>query len=181
VLAQRRPQQLIVNVDVFGDPSAGQRAFNPKLADIDDFGGPAHEGVAMPPDAEWGLLQSQALLDVFEKDCGRPAATLAEVRYWASAQNSKHLQFRVKRRLLELLFGVNPNVQQQTEPRFAPPPRGWRVLRRKPKRRLPAIASVIAAMSGHFSGEIMYLGVAPRGAPGNSVVGQRASSKSRPR
>jgi hypothetical protein len=101
----------------------------------------------MPNDPEWGLLQSQALLDVFKKDCGRPAATMAEVRYWASAQNSKHLEFRVKRRLLELLFGANPDVQQQTGPRFAPPPRGWRVLRRKPKRSLPAIASVIAGAS----------------------------------
>jgi hypothetical protein len=98
--------------------------------------------------AEWRLLQSQALLDVFEKDCGRPAATMAEVRYWASAQNSEHLEFRVKRRLLELLFGANRDVQQQIGPRFAPPPRGWRVLRRKLKRSPPAIASVIAAVSG---------------------------------
>ena len=86
----------------------------------------------MLDDAEWRLKQSQALLDVFEKDCGRPAATMAEVRYWAGAQNREHLQFRVKRRLLELHFGANPDVQQQTRPRFAPPPCGWRVLRRKP-------------------------------------------------
>lgn len=94
------------------------------------------EGVAMPNDAECRLLQSQALLDVFEKDCGRAAATMAEVRHWTTAQNKKHLQFKVKRRLLELLFNANPDAQQHTEPRFAPPPRGWRVLRRKGKRRL---------------------------------------------
>jgi hypothetical protein len=88
----------------------------------------------MPNDARWGLLEYQALLDVFEKDCGRPAATMAEVRYWASAQNRGHLEFRVKRRLLELLFGADIDVQQRTGCRFAPPPRGWRVLRRKPKR-----------------------------------------------
>jgi hypothetical protein len=58
----------------------------------------------MPNDAKSGLLEYQALLDVFEKDCGRPAATMAEVRYWASAQNRGHLEFRVKRRLLELLL-----------------------------------------------------------------------------
>jgi hypothetical protein len=86
-------------------------------------------------DTEWRLLQSQALIDMFEKDCGRPAATMAEVRYWAGAQNRGHLEFRVKRRLLELLYGIHRDVQQQTGPRFAPPPRGWRVLRRKPKRR----------------------------------------------
>ena len=33
----------------------------------------------MPSDVNWGLLEYQALLDVFEKDCGRPAATLAEI------------------------------------------------------------------------------------------------------
>jgi hypothetical protein len=88
----------------------------------------------MPSDAKWGLLEYQALLDVFEKDCGRPAATMAEVRYWAGAQNREHLEYRVKRRLLELLFGANIDVQPRTGARFAPPPRGWRVLRRKPKR-----------------------------------------------
>jgi hypothetical protein len=96
----------------------------------------------MPSDAKWGLLEYQALLDVFEKDCGRPAATMADVRYWAGAQNRQHLEYRVKRRLLELLFGANIDVQPRTGARFAPPPRGWRVLRRKPKRNPSVITSV---------------------------------------
>ena len=29
-------------------------------------------------DAEWRLQQARALLDLFEHDCGRPAATLDE-------------------------------------------------------------------------------------------------------
>ena len=67
--------------------------FNQKLADADDFEfahervRPRCEGVAMPNDARWGLLEYQALFDLFEKDCGRPATTMTEVRYWAGAQN----------------------------------------------------------------------------------------------
>lgn|SRR5262245_13928009 len=102
----------------------------------------------MPKDAEWGSVECRALLDVFEKDCGRPAATMADLRFWAAAQNREHLEFRVKRRLLELLFGANRQVQQQTDRRFAPPPRGWRVLRRRPQRNLPTIVSVIGGLSG---------------------------------
>ena len=86
----------------------------------------------MQNDAELHLNQAQALLDVFEKDCGRPAATMAEVRYWACAQQAKHLQFRVKRRLLELLF-ANPQAQQHVAAPFPKPPPGWRGLRRTPK------------------------------------------------
>jgi hypothetical protein len=83
-------------------------------------------------DMEWRLKQAQAVLDLFEKDCGRRAATMAEVRHWAGAQNRQHLQFRVKRRLLELLFG-NPDVEQRAVTGFLPPPRGWRGLRRNPQ------------------------------------------------
>lgn len=101
----------------------------------------------MPNDAKSELLEYRALLDVFEKDCGRPAATMAEVRFWAGAQNRGHLEFRVKRRLLELLFGAHLEGQQRIRSRFAPPPRGWRVLRRKPKHTPSAITSVIASMS----------------------------------
>jgi hypothetical protein len=99
----------------------------------------------MPNDAKSELLEYRALLDVFEKDCGRPAATMAEVRFWAGAQNRGHLEFRVKRRLLELLFGAHLEGQQRIRSRFAPPPRGWRVLRRKPKHTPSAITSVIAS------------------------------------
>ena len=83
----------------------------------------------MRSDAKLRLSQAQALLDVFEHDHGRPAATLAEVRSWASAQQRKALQFRVKRRLLQLLF-ADPGVQQPVAARFSKPPRGWRSLRR---------------------------------------------------
>src|SRR5262245_20651367 len=102
----------------------------------------------MPDDANRSPLEFQALLDVFEKDCGRPAGTIAEVRFWASAQNREHLEFRVKRRLLELLFGPSPDVQQRTGSRFRPPPRGWRVLRRRSKYGSYAIGSVIISVSG---------------------------------
>jgi len=52
-------------------------------------------------DAEKWLLkeQARAMLDLFEEDCGRTPATLAEVREWARAQNDEHLKFRVNRRL----------------------------------------------------------------------------------
>ena len=69
-------------------------------------------------DMEWRLKQAQAVLDLFEKDCGRRAATMAEVRHWAGAQNRQHLQFRVKRRLLELLFLVNPTCSNALSPVF---------------------------------------------------------------
>jgi hypothetical protein len=36
---------------------------------------------------EWPLKQAQAALDVFKKDCGGPAAGMAEVRCWARTQN----------------------------------------------------------------------------------------------
>ena len=48
------------------------------------------------PDAQkWRLKQAQAMLDLFEEDHGRAAATLEELKKWASAQNEEHLQFRV--------------------------------------------------------------------------------------
>jgi hypothetical protein len=50
-------------------------------------------------DAEWRLQQARALLDLFEQDCGRPAATLDEIRDWAYAQSHPHLVFRVTRHL----------------------------------------------------------------------------------
>jgi hypothetical protein len=50
-------------------------------------------------DAEWRLQQARALLDLFEHDCGRPAATLDEVREWACAQEQVHLRFRLTQHL----------------------------------------------------------------------------------
>jgi hypothetical protein len=52
-------------------------------------------------DAEKWLLrqQAQAMLDLFEEDCGRMPATLEEVREWARGQNGNYLLFRVNRRL----------------------------------------------------------------------------------
>jgi hypothetical protein len=46
------------------------------------------------------LKQAQAMLDLFEADCGRAAATLEELKEWACAQNEEHLQFRVDQFLL---------------------------------------------------------------------------------
>jgi hypothetical protein len=86
----------------------------------------------MRNDAELQVNQAQALLDVFEKDRGRPAATMAEVRCWAGTQQPEQLQFKVKRRLLELLF-ANPKTQRHAAAPFPKPPRGWRGLRRAPK------------------------------------------------
>jgi hypothetical protein len=85
----------------------------------------------MPDDADWRLNQAQALLDVFEQDCGRPARDMAEIRNWVSAQDREQVQLRVKHRLLELL-SRSPTVHTP----FRPPPASWRVLRRNPKRHL---------------------------------------------
>ena len=46
-------------------------------------------------DGKWRLQQALVLLDLFQKDCGRPAATTDEVREWACAQCQEHLVFRV--------------------------------------------------------------------------------------
>jgi hypothetical protein len=66
----------------------------------------------MIKDANLRLNQAQAVLDLFEKDCGRPAATMHELHHWATAQNRAHLEWRVKRRLIELLNG-DPNMPQR--------------------------------------------------------------------
>jgi hypothetical protein len=50
-------------------------------------------------EAEWRLQQARVLLDLFEQDCGRPAATLDEIRNWACAQSQPHLVFRVTHQL----------------------------------------------------------------------------------
>ena len=58
-----------------------------------------NEEIAVDRDAEWRLQQARALLDLFEKDCGRPAVTMDEVRGWAQAQDQQHLVFRVTHHL----------------------------------------------------------------------------------
>jgi hypothetical protein len=63
-------------------------------------------------ETKFRLTQAQAVLDLFEKDCGRPAATMNEIHHWAIAQNRAHLEWRVKRRLIELLYG-DPNGPQR--------------------------------------------------------------------
>jgi hypothetical protein len=52
-------------------------------------------------DAETWLLreQAQAMLNLFEEDCGRKPATLEEVRAWAVTQNDASLRSRVNTRL----------------------------------------------------------------------------------
>ena len=44
---------------------------------------------AIGVDANWQHARAQACLDLFEKDCGRRAATPSEVCAWASAQKSR--------------------------------------------------------------------------------------------
>ena len=53
-------------------------------------------------DAEWRMLQARALLDLFENDCGRPAAAMSEIREWANAQDQDHLLFRMTIRVHRL-------------------------------------------------------------------------------
>jgi hypothetical protein len=45
------------------------------------------------------LKQAQAMLDLFEADCGRAAVTLDEIKEWASTQEDHELRFRVERLL----------------------------------------------------------------------------------
>ena len=41
------------------------------------------------------LKQAQAMLDLFETDCGRAAVALDDIKEWAYAQDDGQLQFRV--------------------------------------------------------------------------------------
>jgi len=41
--------------------------------------------------------QAQAMLDLFEADCGRAAVTLEEIKEWACAQQDDELRLRVER------------------------------------------------------------------------------------
>jgi hypothetical protein len=54
-----------------------------------------NEQIVVDRNAQWRLQQARALLELFEKDCGRPATTTEEVRAWACAQIQEHLVFRV--------------------------------------------------------------------------------------
>ena len=45
--------------------------------------------------------QAQALLTLFEADCGRAAVTLEEIKEWVTAKGDDHLQFKVN----ELISG----------------------------------------------------------------------------
>jgi hypothetical protein len=45
------------------------------------------------------LQRARALLEMFEEDCGRRAATVEEPREWMGAQYTDQLQFRMTRRL----------------------------------------------------------------------------------
>jgi hypothetical protein len=42
------------------------------------------------------VKQAQALLTLFETDCGRAAVTLEEVKEWIWAQGDEHLQIRMQ-------------------------------------------------------------------------------------
>ncbi len=45
------------------------------------------------------LQRARALLEMFEEDCGRRAATIEELREWMGAQYTDQLQIRMNRRL----------------------------------------------------------------------------------
>ena len=45
------------------------------------------------------LKRARALLEMFEEDCGRRAATIEELREWMGAQYTDQLQMRMNRRL----------------------------------------------------------------------------------
>jgi hypothetical protein len=58
-------------------------------------------------DAERRRLQrARALLEMFEEDCGRQAATVEELRDWMGAQYTDRLQIRMNRRLHGIDAGV---------------------------------------------------------------------------
>jgi hypothetical protein len=58
-------------------------------------------------DAERRRLQrARALLEMFEEDCGRQAATVEELREWMGAQYTDRLQIRMNRRLHGIDAGV---------------------------------------------------------------------------
>jgi hypothetical protein len=58
-------------------------------------------------DAERRRLQrARALLEMFEEDCGRRAATVEELREWMGAQYTDRLQIRMNRRLHGIDAGV---------------------------------------------------------------------------
>ena len=52
------------------------------------------------------LLRARALLEMFEEDCGRRAATVEELREWMGAQYTDRLQIRMNRRLHGIDAGV---------------------------------------------------------------------------
>src|SRR5262245_39467306 len=45
------------------------------------------------------LARAQACLDLFEKDCGRRANTVLDIRVWADTQVPENLRFRILRRV----------------------------------------------------------------------------------
>ena len=52
------------------------------------------------------LQRARALLEMFEEDCGRRAATIEELREWMGAQYTDQLQIRMNRRL----HGIGPGI-----------------------------------------------------------------------
>ena len=52
------------------------------------------------------LTRMRALLEMFEEDRGRPAATIEELREWMGAQYADQLQIRMDRRLHGIDAGI---------------------------------------------------------------------------
>jgi hypothetical protein len=53
------------------------------------------------------LSRARALLEMFEQDCGRPAATVDELGAWMDAQRTDQLQIRMNRRLHGIDTGLS--------------------------------------------------------------------------
>ena len=52
------------------------------------------------------LKRARALLEIFEEDCGRQAATVEELREWMGAHYTDQLQIRMNRRLHGIDAGI---------------------------------------------------------------------------
>jgi hypothetical protein len=61
-----------------------------------------------PDERRFRQSQAQAMLDLFEADCGRAATTLDEVKKWADAQDNDLLQCRVDRLVFDRLAAAEP-------------------------------------------------------------------------
>jgi hypothetical protein len=106
---------------------------NPRLGKFEDTGGSTRECAGssvkyamseqethtIKSDAKkLRLEQAQAMLDLFEADRGRAAATLEELKEWACTQDNEHLQLRVDQFLESCGSDRNPARLRSEPPQF---------------------------------------------------------------